>query len=80
MDKTIKEELVIQTTYGYDKIKENFEKYKIFLHSVGIYDKIKGVRFKENLGIYYRTDLEQNNEVPDVNDQPKRVITYTRQP
>ncbi len=61
------------------------------LHLNGFYDKIKEMKFKEELGIYYIEDrIYSDNEdkddnlqytdgqVSDINKTEKRVITYTR--
>ncbi len=47
----------------------------------GIYETIiKDKKFKESLGVYYQEEVEgQDNEnEPDTNKTPKRVITYTK--
>ena len=59
----------------------------IYLNKEGLYDKIKSVRLKENIGIYYQeeagietddSDMETSgSSVPDANKTEKRVITYT---
>ena len=85
-----KEDFIMAILYG--KKYENFENVqntfktnlKIILNDEGIYDKIKNVRVKESIGIYYQeeevTDGSTSNteNVPDANKTEKRIITYTK--
>lgn len=49
----------------------------IFLDSASnFYEKIKGMRFEESLGVYYQEELEEETNTPDANKTKKRVITY----
>lgn len=40
------------------------------------YDKIKGKKFKESLGVYYQEEVQGQVNTPDANRTKKRVITY----
>ena len=84
-----KEEFIMAILYGkkykkFDNVSETFKtNLKIILNDTGIYDKIKNVRVKESIGIYYQeeevTDENTSNteNVPDANKTEKRIITYT---
>ena len=59
----------------------------VILPSQSLYDRLIGKEIKEYLGIYYPSEtLEENEtstidpnitgEVPDVNKEEKRIITY----
>lgn len=74
----------------YKGLQDDFNNSKD-LHLNGFYDKIKEMKFKEELGIYYIEDrIYSDNEdkdddlqyttgeVSDINKTEKRVITYTR--
>lgn len=73
-----KEKFIKTLLYGY----ENSEDVKIFtdaglsLPKEGLYDKIKGKKFKEYLGIYYQEEVQGQSNTPDANRTQKRVITY----
>lgn len=54
------------------KLQEN----GIYLKPNGLYDIIKGNRFKESLGIYYQEDLQGESNTPTANRTKKKVITY----
>ncbi len=85
-----KEDFIMAILYGkkYEKfanVKDTFKtNLKIILNDEGIYDKIKNVRVKESIGIYYQeeevTDGSTSNteNVPDANKTEKRIITYTK--
>ena len=85
-----KEDFIMAILYGkkYEKfanVKNTFKtNLKIILNDEGIYDKIKNVRVKESIGIYYQeeevTDGSTSNteNVPDANKTEKRIITYTK--
>lgn len=84
-----KEDFIMAILYGekyenFAKVKDTFKtNLKIILNDEGIYDKIKNVRVKESIGIYYQeeevTDGSTSNteNVPDANKTEKRIITYT---
>ncbi len=51
------------------------------IEQIGIYESIiKNKKFKESLGIYYQEEVQGqvNENEPDANKTPKRVITYTK--
>ena len=85
-----KEDFIMAILYGkkyenFANVKNTFKtNLKIILNDEGIYDKIKNVRVKESIGIYYQeeevTDGSTSNteNVPDANKTEKRIITYTR--
>ena len=85
-----KEDFIMAILYGkkYENIanvQNTFKtNLKIILNDEGIYDKIKNVRVKESIGIYYQeeevTDGSTSNteNVPDANKTEKRIITYTK--
>lgn len=59
----------------------DLKRFGIFLSSEqNFYDKIKGKKFKEFLGVYYQEELDliqgQQTGTPDTNKTKKRVITY----
>lgn len=87
-----KEDFIMAILYGekyenfknFKNVKNTFKtNLKIILNDEGIYDKIKNVRVKESIGIYYQeeevTDGSTSNteNVPDANKTEKRIITYT---
>ena len=84
-----KEDFIMAILYGkkyekFENVKDTFKtNLKIILNDEGIYDKIKNVRVKESIGIYYQeeevTDGSTSNteNVPDANKTEKRIITYT---
>lgn len=85
-----KEDFIMAILYGekyenFANVKDTFKtNLKIILNDEGIYDKIKKVRVKESIGIYYQeeevTDGSTSNteNVPDANKTEKRIITYTK--
>lgn len=85
-----KEDFIMAILYGekyenFANVKNTFKtNLKIILNDEGIYDKIKNVRVKESIGIYYQeeevTDGSTSNteNVPDANKTEKRIITYTK--
>lgn len=57
-----------------------------YLNAGKLYDKIKGKRFVEKLGVYYQDDVENaasgggnSDSTPEANKIKKRVITYEEQ-
>lgn len=56
----------------------------LHLNNTGIYDTLKGVKVVEKLGVYYQEEVSENEEessgssTPNINKEPKRVITYTK--
>lgn len=89
-DNEQQEAFVMAILYGkaydnFDNIKKTFNtNLKISLNDQGIYDKIKDVKVKESIGIYYQEeektdDITSNTDnVPDANKTEKRIITYTK--
>ena len=85
-----KEDFIMAILYGkkyekFENVQNTFKtNLKIILNDEGIYDKIKNVRVKESIGIYYQeeevTDGSTSNteNVPDANKTEKRIITYTK--
>lgn len=78
--------------YGGFTDNDDFNKNFKDLQDKGFYDKIKEMKFKEELGIYYIEDEKKENDssinnpddssdtlVSDVNKTEKRVITYIEQ-
>lgn len=61
---------------NYAKIDELKETSGIILPKENFYDRIKGYRFRESLGVYYQGELEGTSNVPEANQTKKRVITY----
>ncbi len=66
-------------------VKDTFEKnFKIILNEIGLYDRIRNIKLKESIGIYYLEEVndtqenDTNSNVPDANKTEKRVITYTK--
>lgn len=74
-----KEQFIIAILYGANsETQQKFQREKgIFLNSEGIYDKMKGKKFKERLGVYYQEEVNGQTSTPDANKTLKRVITYT---
>ena len=57
--------------------KENFEnKYNVKLGDKSLYDRIKGKKFEESLGVYYQDD---STNTPEVMKVEKRIINYDEQ-
>ena len=89
-DDTNKEEFIRALLYGkeyqgWSDIEKKFKDRGITLQDDGLYDKIKGKNFKEELGVYYQEEIEAtsnsdtSNSEPDANKTKKRVVTYTMQ-
>lgn len=77
-----KEEFIKAIIYGKDSISDEYKKefsdLGINLKDVGIYDRIKGKKVTEKLGVYYQEDMQTGgSNTPDANKTKKRVITYT---
>ena len=76
-----KEEFIKAIIYGKDSISDEYKKefsdLGINLKDVGIYDRIKGKKVTEKLGVYYQEDMQGESNTPDANKTKKRVITYT---
>lgn len=77
-----KEEFIKAIIYGKDSIldeyKKEFSDLGINLKDDGIYDRIKGKKVTEKLGVYYQEDMQTGgSNTPDANKTKKRVITYT---
>lgn len=84
------EAFIMAILYGenynnFDAIKNTFStNLKINLNDQGIYDKIKDVKIKESIGIYYQEEEKTDDttssteNVPDANKNEKRIITYTK--
>lgn len=66
------------TANDWTNLQNKFKDNSIYLQEEGLYDKIKNKKvFKEQLGIYYRQEVEGNSSNPDADKDEKRVITYT---
>lgn len=77
-----KEEFIKAIIYGKKNIsaeyKKEFSDLGINLKDEGIYDRIKGKKVTEKLGVYYQEDMQTGgSNTPDANKTKKRVITYT---
>ena len=74
-----KEEFIEAILYGASsETKAKFERnLGIYLNDSGIYDKMKGKKFKEYLGVYYQEEIDGESQTPDGNKTQKRVINYT---
>lgn len=77
-----KEEFIKAIIYGKDSISDEYKKefsdLGINLKDDGIYDRIKGKKVTEKLGVYYQEDMQTGgSNTPDANKTKKRVITYT---
>lgn len=48
-------------------------RFHITVGSKSLYEQLKGKKITEYLGVYYQNDSE---DVPDVNKEKKRIITY----
>ncbi len=72
-----KEKFIELLLYGGDPNELNL--IDIELKSDGIYDIIKGMEFKESIGIYVPDELKGESSTSNVNKEEKRVITYTQQ-
>lgn len=60
----------------YGQFREGKDKFNQKFHiTVGksLYEQLQGKKIKEYLGVYYQNDSE---DVPDVNKEKKRIITY----
>lgn len=82
---TQKEKFIKAILYGFnsgtdeetwENIKTEFEKMGIYLNSDGLYGKIIGKKFEENLGVYYQEEIYGTSDSPNANKTKKRVITY----
>lgn len=77
-----KEEFIMAILYGANTdTKTTFRTVsRIDLNDRGLYDIIKGKRFKEKLGVYYQEEVQGESggesNTPDSNKTKKRVITY----
>jgi len=75
-----KEQFITAILYGADSDTKTafMTNLGISLNDYGIYDTIKGKKFKESLGIYYQdSDGTIDESVPNANKITKRVITYS---
>ena len=55
-----------------------FKRANIVFDKGKLYDKIKGQKFKESLGIYYQEEQRGETGTPNANKTEKRVITYEK--
>lgn len=58
--------------------REKYKKIGIYFpdDGKGLYEKLKGKKFKESLGIYYQEEIQGETGAPEANRTEKRVITY----
>lgn len=84
-----KQQFLNDILYGTQEISKFEANLEILLNNVGLYDKIKEMKFTEQLGVYYQEDIKKivdsndsNNttgeSTPETNKTKKRVITYTK--
>lgn len=78
---TDKEEFIKGILFGKGSVNSNSLNSSFIFRdnkSNALYEKLKGKKFKEYLGIYYQEEVGNTEEssTPDVNKTKKRVITY----
>ncbi len=69
-----------ENSFGIDKdnIRKEYKNLGIQFTTDGIYNKIKGKKYTEKLGVYYEQDTYDNVNTPTANFDKKRIITYER--